>query len=79
MMSQDGSAKCLDPDTKQTIDRAELIAVIVVVKQGSGVAVAIDSSRVLNGLHGAAMVWRANLWVNSKGPLSTVDSRLWVF
>mmetsp|Transcript_24458 Transcript_24458/g.38679 ORF Transcript_24458/g.38679 Transcript_24458/m.38679 type:complete len:133 (+) Transcript_24458:1225-1623(+) len=65
---------------KQTINRAELMAVITVVRQfGSHnrkIAVAMDSEYVYSGLQGVAARWRQNRWVTASGPVSNVD--LWI-
>ena len=65
---------------KQTINRAELMAVIVAVgrthTRQHPFAVATDSSYVYGGVQGAAIKWRAQQWVTNKGPVLNVD--LWI-
>ena len=65
---------------KQTINRAELMAVIVAVRRTHTkqhtFAVATDSSYVYGGVQGAAIKWRAQHWVTNKGPVLNVD--LWI-
>ena len=65
---------------KQTINRAELMAVIVAVRRTHTrqhtFAVATDSSYVYGGVQGAAIKWRAQQWVTNKGPVLNVD--LWI-
>ena len=70
----------LPPHKKQSINRVELMAVIVGVKPTSTrvgtCAVAGDSSHLFGGVQGAAIRWRAQQWVTSKGPILNVD--LWI-
>ena len=70
----------LAPEMKHTINRAELMAVIVVVKQfgtlNRRIAVAMDSEYVYSGLQGAAARWKQNGWVSATGPVSNAD--LWI-
>ena len=65
---------------KQTINRAELMAVIVAVKRTHtrqhSFAVATDSSYVYGGVEDSAIKWRAQHWVTNKGPVLNVD--LWI-
>jgi ribonuclease HI len=65
---------------KHTINRAELMAVIVVVKQfgtlNRRIAVAMDSEYVYSRLQGAAARWKHNGWVYATGPVSNTD--LWI-
>ena len=74
------SASHLPPHTRQTVNRAELRAVLEVVmhfgQQAVQVAVMTDSSYVHSGLQGNAMRWRANGWVSAQGPVTNVD--LWI-
>ena len=69
----------LPPTMKQTLNRAELFVVLVVVQQFGSVnrkmAVAIDSEYAYTGLQGAAYRWRDNGWVSTAGPVANVD--LW--
>ena len=64
---------------KQTINRAELMAVITVIERfGSShrhIAVAMDSEHVYSGLQVAAARWKMNGWVSSSGHVLNVD--LW--
>ena len=68
------------PNKKQSINRAELIAVIMSVRRthtrNQQFAVATDSSYVHGGAQGSAIQWRAQQWVTSKGPVINVD--LWI-
>ena len=65
---------------KQSINRAEPMAVIVAVRHAHThchtFAVATDSSYVYGGVQGSAIKWRAQQWVTSKGPVLNVD--LWI-
>ena len=70
----------LPPHKKQSINRAELMAVILAVKRTSTrvvtCAVATDSSYVFGGVQGAAIRWRLQQWVTGQGPVLNVD--LWI-
>ena len=70
----------LPVNKKRTINRAELMAVIVAVKRTHThrhtFAVANVSSYVYGGLQGSAIKWRAQPWVTNKGPVLNVD--LWI-
>ena len=67
------------PHLRQSINRAELQAVIDVVHhyrhRTLSVAVATDSAYVHDGLQGKAMQWKAASWVTARGPVINVD--LW--
>ena len=69
----------LPPHLRQSINRAELQAVIDVVhhyrNRTLSVAVATDSAYVHDGLQGKAMQWKATGWVTARGPVINVD--LW--
>ena len=72
-------ASHLPPHTRQTINRAELQAVIEVVQRyhdrNLKVAVCTDSAYVYGGVQGGAHKWRAWGWVTTWGPVTNVD--LW--
>ena len=61
----------LSPDMKHTINRAELMAVIVVVRHFGSLnrklAVAMDSEYAYSSLQGAAARWKHNGWVSAAG------------
>ena len=65
---------------KQSINRAELMAVIISVPRthtrNQQFAVATDSSYVYGGVQGLAIQWQAQQWVTNKGPVINVD--LWI-
>ena len=65
---------------KQTINRAELMTVIVAISRTHTrqhtFAVATDSSYVYGGVQGSAIKWQAQHWVTSKGLVLNVD--LWI-
>ena len=65
---------------KQTINRAELVAVIAVVQQfgtlDREIAVAVESEYVYAGLQGSAHWSQQNGWVSAAGPVSNAD--LWI-
>ena len=69
----------LPPQARQTVNRAELHAVIEVVHKLRHrlvkVAVAMDSSYVHGGLQGNALKWQARHWVTGRGSVINVD--LW--
>ena len=73
-------ANHLPVNKKQTINRAELMAVIVAVRRTHTrqhtFAVTTDSSYVYRGVQGSAIKWRAQHWVTNKGPVLNVD--LWI-
>ena len=62
-------------DMKQTINSAELLAVVQALhlhSQCLKVAICADSECVLFGANGAAREWKARGWVGSSGPVSNV-------
>ena len=69
----------LPPHLRQSINRAELQAVIDVLHRykhrALSVAVATDSAYVHDGLQGKALQWKAAGWVTARGPGINVD--LW--
>ena len=69
----------LPPHLRQSINRAELQAVIDVVHRYRhrtlSVAVATDSAYVHDGHQGKALQWKAAGWVTARGPVINVD--LW--
>ena len=72
-------ASYLPPHLRQSVNRAELQAVIDVDRYRSrtiSVAVATDSAYVHDGLQGKAVQWKAAGWVTSQGPIINVD--LWI-
>ena len=69
----------LPPHLRQSINRAELQAVIDVVHRYRhrtlSVAVATDSAYVHDGVQGNALQWKASGWVTARRPVINVD--LW--
>ena len=67
------------PPSRQTINRAELQAVIEVISHYHDgrlkIAVCTDSAYVDGGLQQGAHGWHANGWVTAQGPVTNVD--LW--
>ena len=70
----------LPPHERQTVNRAELQAVITTLEHFSPMeiklATATDSSYVYSGVQGSALKWRANSWVTAQGPVTNVD--MWI-
>ena len=70
-------ANHLPTHKKQSINRAELMAVIESVRRTStrtaAFAVATGSTYVYGGVQGVAIRWRAQQWVITKGPVLNVD------
>ena len=70
----------LPPNSGQTNNRAELLAVITVLEhfleQQVRLAVVMDSHYVYDGLRGSAFRWRTASWVGHSGPVCNVD--LWI-
>ena len=67
------------PHLRQSINRAELQAVIDVVHRYRHrallVAVATDSAYVHDGLQSKALQWKASGWITTRGPVINID--LW--
>ena len=70
----------LPPNSAQTNNRAERLAVIAVLEhvllQTIRLAVVMDSQYVYDGLRGSAFRWRTTGWVGQSGPVGNVD--LWI-
>ena len=70
----------LPPNSAQTNNRAELLAVITVFEhfllQTVRLVVVMDSQYVYDGLRGSAFRWRTTGWVGQSGPVCNVD--LWI-
>ena len=77
--STDGyqSVEYLPPHTRQSINRAELQAVIQTVlhyhSYSIKLCVCVDSAYIFGGVQGLALGWRAASWVTSQGPVTSVD------
>ena len=77
-----GGSSCvfLPPGSKQTIDRADMMAVIQVVTflgaTNRELLVATDSEYVYSGIWGSATRWRAPSWVGLSGPVAKIN--LWI-
>ena len=65
---------------KQTINRAEILAVTAVIRRFGGtsrkIGVAMDSEFVYAGLQRVAAKWELNRWVSSASPMLNVN--LWI-
>ena len=70
-------ANHLPTHKKQSINRAELMAVTELLRRTSthraAFIVATDSAYVYGGVQGSAIRWRAQQWVTTKGPVLNVD------
>ena len=70
----------LPPNSAQTNNRVELLAVITVLEhlllQTVPLAVVMDSQYVYDGLRGSAFRWRTAGWVGQLGPVCNVN--LWI-
>ena len=71
---------CRPPNSAQTNNRAELLAVITVLEhfflETVRLVVVMDWQYVYDGLRGSAFRWRTARWVGQSGPVCNVD--LWI-